>query len=290
MDVRRLLIFRSVLRAGSISAGARDLGWTQPAVSQHLQALERELRTPLLLRGPRGVEPTQAGLALARHADAIAARLSDAEAEVAELKSLGVGLVRLSAFPSGAAVHVPPALARLAARAPGVDVRLQVEEPPEALARLRAGECDLALVFDHPDDGPASSEADLRSIPVVVEDLVMVVPGDRRVVEGVDLSAFADEAWIAGCVRCRQHLLVAAGRAGFAPDIRHETDDYVVVQGMVAHGLGVALLPRTALQAFHHPGVQVVEVVGAGRRALSLVHRLGAERVPAVAALVAAFG
>lgn len=282
------------MHAGSISAGARVLGWTQPAVSQHLQALERELRTPLVVRGSRGVSATEAGAALLRHADAIAARLADAESEVAELVHLRSGLVRLSAFPSGAAVHVPPALARLAASAPGVEVNLAVEEPPEALDRVRAGQVDLALVFDHPDDGDGF-DSDVTHTSLMVEDLLMVVPADQGAEEGPSgsarpgLAAFEGRRWIAGCQRCRRHLLTAAARAGFEPDIRHETDDYVVVQSMVAHGLGVSLLPRTALEAFRHPGVRVLEVSDAGTRALSLAHRPGVERVPAVAALIGAF-
>ncbi|HEY0952622.1 LysR family transcriptional regulator, partial [Nocardioides sp.] len=72
LDPRRVLIFRAVARAGSISAAARELGWTQPAVSQHLARLEREAGGPLLLRGASGVRLTEAGTALLRRADAVA--------------------------------------------------------------------------------------------------------------------------------------------------------------------------------------------------------------------------
>ena len=75
MDPRRLLIFRTVVRNGSIGAGARELGWTQPAVSQHLAALEKEVGTQLLLRSSAGITPTEAGARLALHAEAIAAQL-----------------------------------------------------------------------------------------------------------------------------------------------------------------------------------------------------------------------
>src|SRR5690625_1512382 len=88
MDPRRLLIFRTVVRNGSIGAGARELGWTQPAVSQHLAALEKEVGTQLLLRSSSGVTPTEAGRRLAAHAEAIAAQLHAAEEELADITAL----------------------------------------------------------------------------------------------------------------------------------------------------------------------------------------------------------
>ena len=85
MDAKRLLIFRAVARAGSISAAARELGWTQPAVSQHLRALERSAGCTLLLRGAGGVELTEPGRVLLSRADAVAVQLHMAEEELADL-------------------------------------------------------------------------------------------------------------------------------------------------------------------------------------------------------------
>ena len=147
MDPRRLLIFRAVARAGSISAAARELGWTQPAVSQHLRALERSAGCTLLLRGAGGVELTEPGRVLLARADALAVQLHMAEEELADLTGLRRGRVRLAAYPSAAATLVPRAVAGLRARHPDVDVELTEAEPPEALALLSAGDADLALVF-----------------------------------------------------------------------------------------------------------------------------------------------
>ena len=97
MDPRRLLIFRAVARAGSISGAARELGWTQPAVSQHLRALEREAGSALLLRGPTGVELTEPGRVLLARADAVASQLHMAEEELSALGDLRRGQVRLVA-------------------------------------------------------------------------------------------------------------------------------------------------------------------------------------------------
>ncbi|MGC5165608.1 LysR family transcriptional regulator [Luteimicrobium sp. DT211] len=287
LDPRRLLILRAVAQAGSISAGARALGWTQPAVSQHLQALERSARTPLVLRHSGGVTLTEAGRAAVVHADAIAAHLDAAAREVGELAALGAGTVRLAAFPSALAVLVPPALERLAT-ATGVEVRLVEAEPPEAVELVRAGEVDVALTFGYAES--PGVPADLEGLALGVDPVDVVLPAahpaaDRSALRLVDL---ADDDWVAGCVRCREHLVASAAAAGFVPRVRHETDDYVVVQQLVARGLAVAALPRTALEAYRHPDVTTRAVEGLDGRSLHAVHRAGVERVPAVAALLGA--
>lgn len=286
LDARRVLIFRDVARAGSISAAARHLGWTQPAVSQHLGRLERDAGGPLLLRGPAGVTLTETGRALLRRADLIAAELHAADEELAAFAQLRGGHVRLVAFPSAAATVVPDAFARLAERHPEVVVGLAEAEPPEAMAAVLAGDADLALVFGY--DGPPAGLGALRWHPLDDEAVALVVPAQARAPHG--LAELAAEEWIGGCVRCRGHLVECCERAGFTPRLRHTTDDYVVVQNLVARGLGVTVLPASALSAYRHPGVQVVELAELGRRHLGLVHRPGAESVPATAALMAELG
>ena len=285
LDVRRTLIFRGVARAGSISAAARELGWTQPAVSQHLAALEREAGGPLLLRGPGGVTLTEAGEALLRRADVVAAELHAAGEELAALHQLRAGRVRLVAFPSAAATLVPDVLTSLALRHPELEVGLDEAEPPEALAAVAAGDVDLALVFGH--DGPPAGLGGLTWRLLVDEPVHLVVPAEPGQAPPSDLAALADEDWIGGCVRCRTHLVDRCARAGFVPRVRHTTDDYVVVQNLVARGLGVTVLPESALRAYHHPGVRVVPLPSLGRRLIGIAHRPGAQNVPATAALVA---
>ena len=282
LDPRRLLTLRAVAAAGSVSAGARVLGWTQPAVTRHVQELERSAGTPLLLRGPSGVQPTEAGLALIAHADAIAAHLDAAAAEVAELRDLRRGMVRLACFPSGLATLVPAALARLV---PGVDVRLTEAEPDAALALLRAGGVDVAVTFEYHDTPAAQGSSWYEERVIADEPVVLVAPSGRNVASLADL---ADEAWIAGCERCRAHLLTVTRAAGFEPRIRHETDDYVVAQALVARGLGVTILPTMAVAAYRHPDVGVCELSGLGTRRVLARFRPGGERVPSTAAVLRA--
>lgn len=289
LDPRRVVMFRSVVRAGSISAAARDLGWTQPAVSQHLQALERAAGCRLLERGPGGVVPTEAGLLLLARADTIAGELHLAEEELAAVAQLRRGRVRLAAYPSAAATVVPRAISLLQARHPDLDVELTEAEPPEATADLRSGAVDLALVFDYADDA-ADPLAGLARLPHGEEPVDLVLPSDRAAALGrrPRLAALADDPWIVGCVRCRAHAVRRCAEAGFEPRVRHVSDDYVVVQQLVALGLGVSLLPRTALEAYRHPDVVVVAGAAYGTRRRALLLRAGADGVPAVAALVEA--
>lgn len=297
-DPKRLLVFREVARAGSISAGARRLGWTQPAVSQHLGALERAAGMPLLLRSTRGVEPTEPGRALLAHAEAVAARLADARAEVDAFADRALGRVRVAAFPSGAAVILPPALRQLSVHHPSLRVDLTEAEPPEALDLVRSGDADVALTFSYattdehgPGDVPEVLGADVAAAVVGSDATRLVLPEGHPCAGGArDLAELADAIWIAGCPRCRAHLLAATAEAGFAPDIRHTTDDYVLVQALVAEGLGVALLPETALLAFRHEKVVAVPAPGSRPRRHHLVHRPGAESLPAVAAVIEAIG
>jgi molybdate transport repressor ModE-like protein len=289
MDPKRLLIFRAVARAGSISGAARELGWTQPAVSQHLRALERSVGCSLLLRGAGGVELTEPGRALLARADAVAVQLHMAEEELADRTELRRGRVRLAAYPSAAATLVPRAMAGLRLHHPDVDVELTEAEPPEALTLLTAGDVDIALIFGYEDDTPLAVPG-LRWHPLADEPVALVV-GAKHPLAGrkrLALGDLADEEWIVGCTRCRAHTLLLCARSGFEPRVRHVSDDYVVVQNLVAVGLGVTLLPRSALDAYRHPEVMVRTHPSFGTRSFGIVHREGADNVPATRALIAA--
>jgi len=294
LDPRRLLIFREVARRGSLSAAAAALGWTQPAVGQHLHRLERDLGLTLALRSTRGVTLTDAGNALLVHADAVAARLVAAGEDMHTLTTLQGGRLRLIAFPSASALLVPPALVSLSRHAPDLDVRLTELEPPEARARVFAGEADLAVTFHYGESDP-DGHRDLVAVPLLDDPVVAVLPTAHRLAgragsgaPPIELSELAGERWIAGCERCRSHLLDEAAAAGFSPDIRHSTDDYVVVQNLVAAGLGIALLPRLAVTAAPNAGIRAVALVTHPIRHISVIARQEMTSTPSVRAAVQA--
>src|ERR671932_1097954 len=145
LDVRRMRVLREVAARGSFSAAAEALSFTQSAVSQQVAALEREAGATLLERGSRGVRLTDAGRALVSHADAILARLEDAEAELEAIAGLRGGRLRLASFPSAGATIMPEAIARFRARHPGVEFTPEPAEPEPSIAKLRAGSVDLVL-------------------------------------------------------------------------------------------------------------------------------------------------
>src|SRR5262245_20487946 len=124
LDVTSLRILRAILDAGTITAAAASIGYSQPAVSQHVRRLERRLGTALLERAGRTVRLTEAGQVLARHGSTVDAALRAASAEVQALAGLRAGRVRLVAFPSASATVVPRAVARVRERNPVLVVAL----------------------------------------------------------------------------------------------------------------------------------------------------------------------
>ncbi|KRV46843.1 transcriptional regulator [Wenjunlia vitaminophila] len=269
IEARYLRVLRAVAQSGSFSAAARELGCTQPAVSQQIKALEQAVGVPVVVRSGRTTRLTEAGEALHRHAAGILAGLTAAEEEVAAMAGLRAGRVRLVAFPSGSSSLVPHAVAEVRAAHPGVRVSLVEAEPPEAAAMLRAGDVEIALAFRYPSPsgarlGPAGDDwSDLVVRSLLDDRLVGLVPAGHPLaaagrVGPVNVAELADEHWIAGCPQCRSHLVDLCESAGFTPLIEFATDDYPAVVGLVAAGLGVAVLPLLALEAVRLAGVAVL--------------------------------
>lgn len=279
-------MLRAVAATGSFSAAGRELGCTQPAVSQQMKALEASVGTPLLVRSGRDMRLTQAGEALVRHAAGILAGLTAAEEEVAAIAGLRAGRVRLVSFPSGSSTLVPTALAALRAAHPGTRVSLEEAEPPESVEKLRAGDCDIALAFRYEGAAGAEEWDDLVVRPLLVDRLVALVPDRHRLAraESVALGELAAEPWIAGCPRCRGQLVQACANAGFTPRIDFATDDYPAVMGLVGSGLGVAVLPQLALESVRPRGVRPVTLEPAVRREIVALTLPDLAQVPAVAA------
>ena len=287
-DVQTLRVVKAIADEGSVTAAATSLGYSQPAVSQQIKRLEKRLGVAVIERVGRSVRLTEAGRVLARHAPAVTTALDAAAGELAELRGLRAGRVRLVGFPSASPTVVPRLLTDLAEHHPGITITYVEAEPPEAVEAVREDRADIALTFSYPgdrDDPHGSSASGLAVRAVGADDLLAVLPeghpaGGRERVRVADL---ADENWIAGCPRCRGHLLELCGRAGFEPKIGFETDNFVAVEGLVAQGIGVATLPRMAVESFPvMPGVITRPLPHAEARTLHLVTAHGAERVPAV--------
>ncbi len=284
IEARHLRVLRAVAATGSFSAAARELGCTQPAVSQQMKALEASAGTPLLIRTGREMRLTQAGEVLVRHASGILAGLTAAEEEVAAIAGLRAGRVRLVSFPSGSSTLVPTALAALRAAHPGTRVSLVEAEPPRSIEMLREGDCDIALAFRY---GAGRAEwDDLVVRPLLTDRLVGLVPEGHRLAGSgaVRIEELADESWIAGCPRCRRQLVDVCEESGFTPRIDFATDDYPAVVGLVGAGLGVAVLPELAIESVRPKGARTVVVEPAVEREIVALTLPDLAQVPAVAA------
>ena len=293
-DAQALRVVKAISDEGSITGAAAALGYSQPAISQQLKRLEQRLGVPLVERVGRSVRLTEAGRILARHAPAVTTALDAAAGELAELRGLRAGRVRLVGFPSASPTVIPRLLAELDAHHTGVTVTYLEAEPPEAVDAVRQDRADIALTFSYPgdrDDPHGSSARGLSVHTVGTDDLLAVLPvGHPAATAGrVDVRALAAEKWIAGCPRCRGHLLELCARAGFEPHIAFETDNFVAVEGLVAQGIGVATLPRMAVASFPQlPGVVTLPLPAAEARKIHVVTAHGADRVPAIRLTLAA--
>lgn len=287
LDVTRLRVLAAVARYGSVTKAAEALNYAQPSVSHHLTRLEAETGARLFQRVGRGIRLTDAGRLLADRAEEVLGRLDAAEHELAAITGLHAGRVRLGAFPSAFSTIVPELAAEFAAEHAGLELSLVEAEPPEALRLLRSGDVDVALVFTHDPLWPDGTDG-LRTTRLFDEPLSLVLPPGSSGA-APRLRDYADRPWIAGCERCRSHLLDECAKAGFEPNIAFSTDDFVAVQALVAVGVGVSTLPELALRAHRHPDVVVTPLPGDARQVLAATYGSPPDP-PAVAALLETLG
>jgi DNA-binding transcriptional LysR family regulator len=260
LDVRRMQVLRAVVTSGSVTAAATNLGYTPSAVSQQVAALERQAGVPLLERVGRGVRPTAAGRLLTEHAAIIATHVAEAEVALADLRAGRTGRLAIRYFATAGAALVPPALAKLRADHPGVQVDLKLIDPGDPLSEVEEGRADLAIAVPsrkQPREG-------IRLVHLLDDPYHAVLPkghplAAKRV---LDLAELADEPWVNNEMTagpCLERMLSACAAAGFSPNFVVESDEYATAQGFVAAGLGVTLIPRMGLGQ-RHPGVAVRRV------------------------------
>jgi DNA-binding transcriptional LysR family regulator len=289
LDVRRMKVLREVAKHGSFSAAADALYLSQSAVSQQVATLEREVGMSLLQRTSDGPQLTDAGESLLAHADAVIARLEEAERELGQIAGLESGRMRIASFPSASATLVTRALSAFGARYPGVELQFSELEPEDSIPQLRRGEIDLAVVFDYP-SLPPPEDRDIDRVRILKESMHVALPQTHPLAaeEAIHLDQLADEPWLSGTrpSTCADLVIEACRDADFEPRIAFESDDYTVLQGFVAGGLGVAMLPDLALAALR-PDVVVRDIIPAApeRRVWAAVRSEGA-RSPAADAMV----
>lgn len=280
LTLTQLTVLAAVARHGSVTEAANELHYSQPSVSHHLSRLEAATGAKLVQRVGRGIRLTPEGQLLANRAAEILGRVDAASSELAAQVGLQSGRVRLAANASALSTIVPKAAAALTKSYPGIELSLVDHHPVESLQLLRHGEVDVALLFQYAN---APAERDEFRLVHLGDDPIHLI--SRRA--GDSLADHRESAWIGGCVRCEAELLAVCHQAGFAPEIGSHSDDIVVVQALVAAGLGVALLPGLALQAHRRTDVHATELRGLHRQIHAATYGEPPDP-PAVAAVLAA--
>jgi DNA-binding transcriptional LysR family regulator len=288
MELRRLRLLAELSRRGTIAAAADALAFSPSSVSVQLAELEREAGVPLLRRVGRTVRLTSAGLRLVEHAERAMAADEAVRAELATLAEEPSGRLVMSFVQTAALALLPSALATLAATAPRLRVELTHLETAPALDELRSRSVDLVVGIDY-DPVPPPSYRGMHRRDLLREDVLLAVPtvGRFRARSAVAIGELRDSVWAAGARGGGHHAAVEylCNRiGGYSPDIRHHTDDALILRALVSSGQAVSLLP--ALIGTATPRVRLRPVAEARlRRTVFTATRAGLKDAPAVVAV-----
>jgi DNA-binding transcriptional LysR family regulator len=244
VDVARLTVFREVALRGSFTAAAKSLRYTQSAVSRQIAALEDDVSAALFDRLARGVRLTDEGRCLLAHAEAVLDRLDAARADLAALRQVDTGRLRIGAFSTAEAVLVPRAMAAFRSAHPRVELSLSDGLSAAHAASLRAGELEVAVLAGAP-------APDLECHHLLDDPLLVALPADHHLASRrtLRLTELAAESWIAGSTTVEDTLIGACLRSGFRPAVRYVVQEWTAKQGLVAAGLGITLVPGLAAGA-----------------------------------------
>src|SRR5215470_8249441 len=264
LDVRRLRVLHAVSAYGSVTAAAAALGYSAPAVSQQLAALEREVGMRLTERAGRGLELTPAAVILVAHTDALLARLDTAEADLAALRDQVAGRVAL------------------AGSAPQVRLGLTEMEPEESLPAVLRGETDVAVAHEY-DLLPRPLDPLFERRELLDDPVVLAIPADYPADCPVPLASLAGQPFLAPrqATSCAEMIQRACARAGFVPRVVARASDFAVLLSLVAVGAGVTLVPALAARQLP-PRVRLLRPAEPVTRQVFTVSRRGGDRKPAV--------
>src|SRR4051794_38230706 len=285
VEVRHLAALDAIARERSFSRAARTLGYTQSAVSQQVALLERIVGARLVERssGPRPVSLTAAGDVMVRHDRRVVDQLAAARADLAAWSAGSAGELRVGTYHSVGAKILPRVVGRLSAALPGVSVAL-VETPDEGqlLRLVERGELDVSFMLYPLADGPFAAVELLRDpfLLLVAEDSPLGADGHRPTmaeVMALDLIAYDR---VRDATRPETHLRGT-------PRVVFRSNDDETIHGLVAAGMGAALLPRLSVDPVH-PGVRAVELdVGLPPRVIGLAWHRDRDLLPAAREFVA---
>ena len=260
VSLERLKILLSVAETGSLTDAAAEMVMTVSAVSQQMRKLEQEMKVPLMERVPRGVRLTDAGVALARHAQRIDRDISAAMAEIDEFREAHRGSLRLATFPTFAASVMPEVIRRYRTEYSQIDIQVKSTRHESIIDSLIRRESELATLWDYP-WLPIKHENLSFSI-LMTEPTMLLVPKDHRLStrRSIKMQELKGEKWVTRENHPVSSVLeTICNEAGFSPEVAMVTNDYQELQGMVAAGIGLALAPKLAV-INPSSGVKVVSI------------------------------
>jgi len=282
MELRHLVYFVAVAERLNFSRAAESLHVAQPAISQQIHSLEKELGEPLFERVGKRVQLTDAGQALLPHARLILSATEAARNEIRDRGKLLKGTVKLGAPPTVSGHLLPARLTSFEKKYPGLDVRLREAGTDTLLKLVEQGQLDLAVVST--DLLPAN----IDSQPFLEEPYVVAVSAKHPLSHGatVSMTTLADDSFILfpDGYKLREVTLSACRAAGFEPHIALDGGSMQSALQFVAAGLGVAVVPQLALT--NAKGIVALTIADQTLvRTLGLVWRKGQYLSPAARAL-----
>ncbi|MET7772680.1 LysR family transcriptional regulator [Nocardia sp. NPDC005366] len=287
-DIRRLILLRDLAERSTMTAVSELHGITTSAVSQQLRILEDEVGRVLTRREGRTLRLTPAGRILVDHTSRIVAALEEAESAVAATAEAVTGVLTLATFRTAQSRLALPAATLLKREYPALRVRVVDQMPVDSVPAVRQQEVDLAITYSYSfraRDLPfgLSSEV-LFSDPLVL----LAPPGLRERAAQHGLAEVRDADWIAARDGAPSIVSVvyACGEAGFAPRIEHRSGSFEGMAEMVAHGLGVAIVPEMSVSEHHR--ALIACTIANGSRQIGVTYRLASLERPAVAAAIRA--
>jgi DNA-binding transcriptional LysR family regulator len=249
----RLAMLRALGHSGNVTRAAEELGVPQPTVSRWLASLAVQVGAPVVVKDGRGVRLTRAGLLLIEAATTAMATLEAGTRRVAEEVDPGSGRVVLGFLHLLGRSLVPELVRGFRDRHPGVRIGLVQASRSQIIQQLHRGEVDLAFF------GPPPQEPELAWAPLRRQELMLVLPEGHRLAgrSRVRVAELAGEDFVGlehgfGVRQITDDLCAAAG---FTPRLAFESQESDTVRGLVAAGLGVAILP-----AAEHPTPRLVEI------------------------------
>lgn len=261
LDPKKLSVLVAVIEHESVTGAADDLGFTPSAVSQTLAKLQQDVGLPLFRRQSRGIVPTDAGYLLATHARRVLRQLDAAEADMQEMAEGKRGVLKIGTFPSLAASFLPKALDEFRAQYPSIKLSVQSAIFEKLLEQLARGQTHLCFLWDYP--WKRFETSGIRFDEIFTEPSVVLVAATHRLASepNVTMAELRDESWVS---RADDHPVVevldrAAAKAGFRPNISMYANDYQEAQAMVSVGIGIAMVPQSAV-ALQHPNVSVLSL------------------------------